>query len=220
MRIKSILLYLIILFSFSFCKSKKNEAENFTTPKLPVIYDLDSSYHKINSTDTALNLDDTTKKIVFKTDLMNKDSIKLYGLDTLKFHHPFYYTGSEHNVEWFFGGIGYSTTYANGKLRKEKTKAFVDVSSKVNIATYKKREKDQVFESTGIYHVGIYADIIAASKINDSVLFAIGHPILKQARVTEDYVKIDERDSVLEKTYFDKIDSAKMIYIKFIFAKK
>ncbi|MCZ4224977.1 hypothetical protein [Pedobacter rhodius] len=217
---KRFIIYFIILFSVTSCTSNKNTAEKFTVPKLPVVYKLDSSYHKINSIDTVLNLDDTTRKIIFKTIFMNEDSIKQYGLDTLKFHEPLYYINADHKVEWSFGGINYSTFYSDGKFEKEKTKAFVDVSSKVNISTSEENKNGGGFKRNGTYQAGIYADIIAASKVNDSVLFAIGHPILIRAHVTEAYTKIDQRDSVLERTYFDKIDSAKMIYLKLMFKKK
>lgn len=206
--------YLLSLFVLCSCVNNKKEEEVYKVPDVPVLTALPDKYVPVNTVDTAENIDLLPEKketLIMKAAYMPQDSIKLYGLDTMQFHHPFYYTDIDKGYGWqFSNGILPHYTRDGQGIERE---VYSEMAPYATVTRYAARKSDGIGERKGTFDFRIYGVVIGTRRKNDQELYVKAYPLLKKVRIADYWSVTMEKDSVPIPNYEDKIDSAHAVYM-------
>jgi len=205
--------YLLSLYVLCSCANNGKE-KTYKVPDVPVLTALPDKYVPVNTVDTAENIDLLPEKketLIMTGTYMTQDSIKLYGLDTMQFHHPSYYTDIDNGYSWLFSN-GFLAHYTRDGEGAEK-EVYSEMAPYATVTRYVARKSDGLGERNGTFDFRIYAVVIGTRRKNDQELFVKAYPLIKKVRIADYWSATMEKDSVPVPNYEDKIDSAHAVYM-------
>lgn len=207
--------YLLSLCVLCSCVSNKKE-EVYKVPDVPALTtSLPDKYVSLNTVDTAENIDLLPAKketLIMEATYMPQDSIKLYGLDTMQFHHPSYYTDIDNGYGWqFSNGIHPNYTRDDQGTDRE---IYMELAPYATVTRYAARKSDGIGDRKGTFDFRIYGVVIGTRRKNDQELYTKAYPLLKKVRIADSWRVTIEHDTVPVPNFEDQVDSVHAVYMK------
>ena len=213
---------IIAMLCFGSCvQNKRLEASPFALPRIPISYNLDQKYLKIDLEDTLYRVDSLGQKVHISIKMLDRKAAKLWRIDTMHFKFKNLLSSwdfQKRGYYWTFQDLTSSTNYnsnASGKLYE----VYNHLNENFLFHPVRQPEKGQTYPGIDYkvmdeYWCSLQSDAVGISNPTDGDVFVIAHPILKKKRVQDYYSKTLQGDSIAIPSYSDRVDSSKLICLR------